>query len=573
MAENQQIDILIGQWLEEATEDTDLIAELKGLTTEEERLDRFYKDLEFGTGGLRGLIGAGTNRINVYTIGKASQGLADYLLKHESDPSVAIAYDSRIKSDRFAREAARVLAANGIQVRIFSELMPTPALSFAVRDLGASAGIVVTASHNPGEYNGYKVYGSDGCQITLEAAEEVLGEIGKLDLFRDVRRISYEEGLERKLIQPIGEDTIEEYLKAVESQSVSPDPAGREGLSIVYTPLNGAGLRCVTTVLERSGFSNLVVVPSQRDPDGRFPTCPYPNPETPEALKEGLAVCLEQGADLLLATDPDCDRAGIAVLDDGDYHLLNGNEVGVLLFDYLCRQRIAAGTMPERPICVKTIVTTEMIRPVARKYGVEVRDVLTGFKFIGEQIGFLERDGEEGRYIFGFEESYGYLSGSYVRDKDAVDACLLIAEMAAFYRRDGKTLVGVLNELYDEHGWYRNTLLNFGFKGQAGMNRMKELMGGLREAPPAKLAGLKVLVRTDYLDSREIAADGSVRKVDLPSSDVLKFHLEEEADLVVRPSGTEPKLKVYLSVPASDPETAGKRTGSLAEAVRSLIQD
>ena len=434
---------LYNEWLEKAVKDPDLKTELESVKGKDEEInDRFYRDLEFGTGGLRGVIGAGTNRMNVYTVGKATQGLANYLKNTgKSDLKVAVAYDSRIKSDVFAKHAASIFAANGITANIYTELMPTPMLSWAVRALGCDAGIIVTASHNPAKYNGYKVYGSDGCQVTLEAAEKILGEIEKLNIFADVKSGDFEQFVNEGKIKYIGQDVIDEYIANVKKQSIHPELCAKSGLKVVYTPLNGAGNKPVRRILKEIGINNVVVVKEQEMPDGNFTTCPYPNPEIKEALHLGLELCKTEKPDLLLATDPDSDRVGIAVPDGDNYVLFTGNEVGAMLLEYICKERIAAGTMPANPVAVKTIVTTDLVKAIAAKYGVELREVLTGFKFIGEQIGFLEAKGEENRYIFGFEESYGYLAGSYVRDKDAVVASMLICEMAAFYRSQGISLV------------------------------------------------------------------------------------------------------------------------------------
>ncbi|MEG0566504.1 MAG: phospho-sugar mutase, partial [Hungatella sp.] len=442
---NTKVQTNYQSWISHQLDDADLTCELQTIAGDEAAIsDRFYRDLEFGTGGLRGIIGVGTNRMNIYTVGKATQGYANYLKlevnRGLSMPSVAIAYDSRIKSDIFARTAAEVLAANGITVHIYPELMPTPALSFAVRHLECSGGIVITASHNPAKYNGYKVYGSDGCQITTQAADGILEEISKLDLFKDVKRMPWELAMQQGLIHEIGEATITAYLDAVSAQSLCDGELIDKNVSIVYTPLNGAGLKCVTASLRDHGFTNISVVAEQEMPDGNFPTCPYPNPEIRAALELGLRDAKRLGSDLLLATDPDCDRVGIAVRSGDDYVLLSGNEVGMLLLDYICKRRLALGQMPQNPIFIKTIVTMDMAKRIAGDYGVQVIEVLTGFKFIGEQIGLLEMRGEEDRYIFGFEESYGYLTGAYVRDKDAVNGALMICEMFAYYRTHGYSL-------------------------------------------------------------------------------------------------------------------------------------
>lgn len=560
-------------WKSQALIDADLVSELNSICENKNEItERFYKDLSFGTGGFRGIIGAGTNRINVYTVGKATQGLANFLNKNYKTPKVAIAYDSRIKSDVFAKEAARILAANNISVAMYSELMPTPALSFAVRHLNCNAGIVITASHNPAEYNGYKVYGEDGCQIANDVADAVLEEINNTDIFNDVKRMDFSDALNRGFIKYIGEDDIRAFWNAVSSQTLNKNISNKEKLKIVYTPLNGAGLRCVTNVLKMNGFSNVTVVASQQNPDGHFPTCPYPNPEVKEALCEGLKVCKSCDADILLATDPDCDRIGIAVKHDGEYKLLSGNEVGVLLFDYICKARRVNNTMPQIPVCIKTIVTTDMIYPIAKKYGVRVIDVLTGFKFIGEQIGLLEKNGNTEQYIFGFEESYGYLSGTYVRDKDAVNAALLICEMTAFYLNQNLTLIDVIDNLYREFGYYKNALKSFTFTGKSGFEKMETIMSGLRKNPPSQINGRNIVAVYDYLNRVKILMYNSNKeKIDLPSSNVLKFILANDISIVVRPSGTEPKLKVYISVVSDSSDSSKKLANSFCDYFENLF--
>ena len=497
--------------------------------------DRFYRDLAFGTGGLRGVIGAGTNRMNVYTVGKATQGYSNYLKAHFSAPSVAIAYDSRINSRLFAETAAGVFAANGIRVHIYDRLMPTPSLSFAVRDLRCSGGCVITASHNPAKYNGYKVYGPDGCQITTDAAAAIQSEIDRVDPFADVRSMPFSEAFSADLAAYIGADTVERYLAAVSGASLLPEGMAQNA-SIVYTPLNGTGISCVPHTLRSHGFTNLLLPPEQAEPDGNFPTCPYPNPEIREALAVGLRLAEETGSELLLATDPDCDRVGAAVKTENGYRLITGNEMGVLLLDFVCRMRRENRTMPERPVAVKTIVTTPMAEKIAAHYGVELRNVLTGFKFIGEQIGRLEKENAAERFIFGFEESYGYLSGSFVRDKDAVNASLLICEMFVWYKARGKTLADALDALYAQYGFYETKLLSFAFEGSAGFAHMTALLDSLRSAPPAELGGERVTATVDY-DRDETG---------LPRSNVLRF-VFSGGEAVVRPSGTEPKLKIYLT--------------------------
>ncbi len=551
------------EWREQELNDTDLTMELEDIKDKEEEInDRFYRELEFGTGGLRGVIGAGTNRMNIYTVAKATQGYSNYLKKQEGSPSVAIAYDSRIKSDVFARKAAEVFAANGIHVYIYSELMPTPSLSFAVRYLKCSGGIVVTASHNPSKYNGYKVYGSDGCQITTHAANSIINEIEAVDIFKDVKEMSFEAALEQKIVSYIEEDVIDEYLNAVSSQSLCNEEIDK-GVSIVYTPLNGSGLRCVTRVLKENGFTNISVVAEQEKPDGRFLTCPYPNPEIKEALELGLRDAKQLGSDLLLATDPDCDRVGIAVRNHEDYILLSGNEVGMLLLDYICKRRISLGKMPDKPILIKTIVTIDMAKRIAEDYGVQVIDVLTGFKFIGEQIGLLESKGEEGRFILGFEESYGYLTGGYVRDKDAVDASLMICEMFAFYKTQGLSLIEIMNQLYEKYGYCLNTLHSYTFEGAEGFQKMQKIMCKLREEQVGFIASKKVIEVRDYL----------IGVGDLPKSDVIKYLLEGESSIVIRPSGTEPKIKVYLSVSCNNENDAKVTEENIKEYIEKLLEE
>lgn len=553
------------RWLVRTAEEEELHDELFSIRENAAAIeDRFYRELEFGTGGLRGVLGAGTNRMNIYTVGKATQGYSNYLKAHFGAPSVAIGYDSRIHSDLFAQTAAAIFASNGIRVYLYPQLMPTPALSFAVRDLHCSGGIVITASHNPSKYNGYKVYGADGCQITTEAAKAIQQEIDGVDPFDHVSKPDFEGRLASGQITYIGEDTVERYLAAISTASVLSDRISRE-VSIVYTPLNGAGISCVPRCLREHGFTNIIIPDEQKNPDGHFPTCPYPNPEIREALNVGLAWAEKTGSDLLLATDPDCDRVGVAVKGSQGYTLITGNEMGVLLLDFVCRMRLSAGTMPKAPVAVKTIVTTPMAARVAAHYGVELRDVLTGFKFIGEQIGLLEKAGESERYIFGFEESYGYLSGSFVRDKDAVNASLLICEMFAWYRAQGKSLLEVLEELYQTYGFYQSRLLTFAFEGSAGFTRMQELMAGLRETAPKVIAGYAVTAVGDYQTSVMTQADATKTEIHLPKSNVLRFFLSGGLEAVVRPSGTEPKLKVYITAIGPTLQESAAAADQLAE--------
>ena len=538
-------------WCEKAVDDPDLQTELKSIEGDEDAIiDRFYRDLEFGTGGLRGVIGAGSYRLNVYTIRRATQGLADYVNGAFENGAVAISYDSRIKSTKFAQEAAAVLAANGIKVYIYTELMPTPCLSWAVRECKAQAGIMITASHNPAKYNGYKVYGEDGCQITLDVANTVISKINAVDMFGGAKTMDYDEGVKSGMINYISQDVIEKYFEKVLEQGIHTDLVADSGLKVVYTPLNGTGNKPVREILKRIGIKEVTVVPEQENPDGNFPTCPFPNPEIKEALAKGLELCEKVKPDLLLATDPDCDRVGIAVPDNknGGYVLFSGNEVGAMLLKYICQERTALGTMPKRPVAVKTIVTTDICKKIADEYGVELREVLTGFKFIGEQIGFLEKDNEEDRYIFGFEESYGYLAGGYVRDKDAVIASMLICEMAAFYRTKGVSLLDAREEMYKQYGNYVHTQSSFQCEGASGMERMKEIMSGLRTDPPKAIGGLKVEKVGDYIASEETdLSTGAKTVIELPKSDVLAFRLEQGASVIIRPSGTEPKIKAYYT--------------------------
>ena len=561
-------------WCEKAVDDPDLQTELNSIADDEEAIkDRFYRDLEFGTGGLRGVIGAGSYRLNIYTIRRATQGLADYVNGAFEDGSVAIAYDSRIKSDKFAKEAAAVLAANGIKVYIYPELMPTPMLSWAVRYLKCQAGIVITASHNPAKYNGYKVYGEDGCQITLDVANTVIGKINDVPMFGGAKVMSFDEGIKSGMIKLIEQEVIDAYLEKVSEQGIHTDLVADSGLKVVYTPLNGTGNKPVRAILKKIGIKEVTVVPEQENPDGNFPTCPFPNPEIKEALAKGLELCKTVKPDLLLATDPDCDRVGIAVPDpDGNYVLFTGNEVGAMLLKYICQERTALGTMPENPVAVKTIVTTDICQKIADEYGVELRNVLTGFKFIGEQIGFLEEKGEENRYIFGFEESYGYLAGSYVRDKDAVVASMLICEMAAFYRTKGVSLLQAREDMYKKYGNYVHTQKSFTCEGASGMERMKEIMTSLRTDTPKTIGGLKVEAFADYLASEETDLEtGAKTVITLPKSDVLAFKLEQGASVIIRPSGTEPKIKAYYTTIGETREDATKLEEIISEDFKRIL--
>ena len=545
------------RWLKYAVLDDDVSAELREMD-ENAVMEAFYRELEFGTGGLRGVIGAGSNRMNVYTVGKASQGLANYVLKHfpERERRIAVSYDSRIKSVLFSRTAAAVFAASGIETVIYPNLMPTPCLSYAVRALHCSAGIMVTASHNPAKYNGYKVYGSDGCQCTTEAAGEILSLIQELDCFDDVNYGDFDALMAEGKISYIPDQIYTDFVEEVKKQSVLPKDAPIDrNVAVVYTPLNGAGRYPVIRTLQEAGFTNITIVQEQAEPDGHFPTCPYPNPEIREAMELGIRTAEENQADLLMATDPDSDRMGIAVRDEnGAYVLLSGNETGCLMLDYVLNLRKENGTLPKTPVVVKTIVTSDLAEQIAHAYGAEVRNVLTGFKYIGEQILDLEKHGRESDYVFGFEESYGYLTGTYVRDKDAVDAAFMVCEMFAYYRSIGKTLLEKLHELYDTYGYYQNSLKTYEFEGMAGAKRMEEIMASFR-GDLESFAGVKVAKKLDYLPG----IDG------LPKADVVKFYLEDGSSLVIRPSGTEPKVKLYIAVKGKNLEETGPRTAALVE--------
>ncbi len=552
------------RWAAAELEDPDLTRELKEIAGDDEQIkDRFAVALKFGTAGLRGVLGAGTNRMNIYVVRQATQGLANWVKTQGGSQSVAISYDSRINSDVFAKTAACVLAANGIHVRIYDALMPVPALSFATRYYKANAGIMITASHNPAKYNGYKAYGPDGCQMTDDAAAIVYAEIQKTDVLTGAKRIPFEEGLSSGMIQYVGEDCKEALYDAIKARSVRPGLCKTAGLKLVYSPLNGSGLVPVTRVLHDIGIDDITIVPEQQYPDGRFPTCPYPNPEIFEALKLGLELAEKNGADLMLATDPDADRVGIAIrCPDGSYELVSGNEVGVLLLDYICQGRIEKGTMPANPVAVKSIVSTPLADAVAKSYGVEMRNVLTGFKWIGDQIARLEAAGQVDRFIFGFEESYGYLAGPYVRDKDAIIGSMLICEMAAYYRSIGSSIKERLEEIYAKFGRYLNKVDSFEFPGLSGMEKMAGIMDGLRKNPPAEIGGYKVASVTDYQDTE---------KTGLPKANVLIYALEGGATVVVRPSGTEPKIKTYFTTLGKDLAQAQAQKDRLAAALKPLL--
>ena len=552
------------RWLAADLEDPALTEELKSIEGQDEQIkERFAVALKFGTAGLRGVLGAGSNRMNIYVVRQATQGLANWVKTQGGNQLVAISYDSRINSDVFARTAACVLAANGIKVRIYDALMPVPALSFATRYYKANAGIMVTASHNPAKYNGYKAYGPDGCQMTDDAAAVVYAEIQKTDILTGAKIMSFEDGLAQGLIEYVGEDCKEGLYDAIKACQVRPGLCKTAGLKLVYSPLNGSGLVPVTRILNDIGIDDITIVPEQKYPDGNFPTCPYPNPEIFEALRLGLELAKSSGADLMLATDPDADRVGIAIkCPDGSYELVSGNEVGVLLLDYICAGRIEKGTMPKNPVAVKSLVSTPLADAVAANYGVEMRNVLTGFKWIGDQIARLEADGEVERFILGFEESYGYLAGPYVRDKDAIIGSMLICEMAAYYRSIGSSIKQRLEEIYAKYGRYLNKVDSYEFPGLSGMDKMAGIMASLREKPPVEIGGYKVVKVTDYEKTAETG---------LPAANVLVYTLDGGATVIVRPSGTEPKIKTYFTTLGQDLAEAEAQKNKLAEALKPIL--
>lgn len=561
-------------WLSNATEDKDLIAELESIKDNETEIhERFYTSLKFGTAGLRGIIGAGTNRMNIYVVRQATQGLANYVLKKYGKGAVAISHDSRIKADLFMLEAARVLAANGIKVYITSELQPTPVLSYLVRYFKCQAGIMVTASHNPAAYNGYKAYGEDGCQMTDDAANAVYDEITKLDYFNDVKIADFNEAVKSGMIEYVDDSVYDSYIEKVMEQQVNPGICEGADLKVVYTPLNGTGNKLVRKVLDKIGVKSVSIVKEQELPDGNFTTCPYPNPEIEEALHKGLELCEKEQPDLLLATDPDADRVGIAVKDyDGSYRLITGNENGVMLTNYILSCKKESGSLPEKPVVVKTIVTTKLINQLCEKYGCELKNVLTGFKYIGEVILNLEKNHEENRYLFGFEESYGYLSGTYVRDKDAVVASMLVCEMAAYYKKQGKSLAEVIDGLYEEFGYYLNKTYSFEFSGAAGMQKMSEIMTDVRKNLPEQVAGYNVEKVCDYLLKTETDIEsGSQTAIDLPQSNVISLNLSDNNAVIIRPSGTEPKIKLYITAVGKDKSDADCVCDKLVASAKEIL--
>ncbi len=557
-------------WKENAKDDKDLAIELANMS-EEEIKDAFYKDLEFGTAGLRGVIGAGTNRMNIYTVGKATQGLAAYINSIAKNGTVAIAYDSRIKSDVFAKHTAEILAANGIKVYIYKELAPVPMLSFAVRYLKCDAGVVITASHNPAKYNGYKAYGSDGSQLGPEAADYVLDIMNKVDIFGGVKKIDFQTAMKDGKIEYISDEVIEAYLNEVEKCRINPD-LDLSNLNVIYSPLHGSGNKPVKEILKRIGVKNLTVVKEQEEPDGNFPTAPYPNPEIKEAFNCALSLAKTVKPDILFATDPDCDRVGIAIPNGDEYRLFTGNEVGVLLLEYILKCKTKNGTLPKNPVAVKTIVTTEICKKIAADYGCEMRDVLTGFKFIGEQIALLEKDGQSDRYILGFEESYGYLSRGYVRDKDGVNASMLICEMTAYYKAQGKNLITVLDDIYKKYGYCLCVQTSFACEGITGMEKINSIMANLRQNTPQEICGFKLLEFKDYKSSLSKNLEtGEETVLTLPKADVLSLELSDGSTILIRPSGTEPKIKIYVNAVGETEEQAATNRQNLLVAGSKLL--
>lgn len=562
------INALYNEWLEKADADPDLKVELENIKeNDDEILDRFYRSLEFGTAGLRGVIGAGTNRMNVYTVGRATQGLADYLNDNYDSPSVAIGYDSRIKSDYFSRESAEILAANGIKVYIYDELEPTPCLSYAVRKLKASGGIIITASHNPAKYNGYKCYNSKGYQMTDDEAAQTYEYIKKVDYFTGIKKVDFDSALLDGKIEYIGEKLIESFLDEVQKQCLNSDIVRKADLKVIYTPLNGTGNKPVRKILDRIGVKNVYVVPEQEKPDGNFPTCPFPNPEIKQVFELGLEMNKKIGADILLATDPDCDRVGIAVPDDsGKLVLMSGNEVGAMLLNYILSQKKEKGLLSDNSIAVKSFVSTDLAEVIAKKYNCKFKNLLTGFKYIGELVTNLEAEGRASDFVMGFEESYGYLAGTHARDKDAVVASMLICEMAAYYKTKNMNLVDVMESLYEEFGFYANVVESYTFEGASGMEKMASIMDGLRTNAPSKIAGYDVVSVSDYEASKTVFANGRAdEKIELPKSNVLAYGLTDGNKLIVRPSGTEPKIKAYITAVGKSREEADSIAAKLID--------
>lgn len=568
------INALYNEWLEKATGDPDLKAELESIKgNDDEILDRFYRSLEFGTAGLRGVIGAGTNRMNIYTVGKATQGLADYLNANYDNPSVAIGYDSRIKSDLFSKEAASVLAANGVKVYIYDELEPTPCLSYAIRYYHTQSGIIITASHNPAKYNGYKCYNPNGYQMTDEEAAEAYEYIQKVDYFTGIKKVDFDDAVNAGKIEFIGEKVINSFLDEVQKQCINPEIVKNADLKVIYTPLNGTGNKPVRAILDRIGVKSVYVVPEQEYPDGNFPTCPFPNPEIKQVFEIGLEMNRKIGADILLATDPDCDRVGIAVPDKtGELVLMSGNEVGAMLLNYILSQRLEKGTLPKSAIAVKSFVSTDLAEVIAKKYNCTFKNLLTGFKYIGELITNLEKEGRASDFVMGFEESYGYLAGTHARDKDAVVSSMLICEMAAYYKTKNMNLVDVMNSLYDKFGYYCNEVKSYTFEGAQGMEKMAQIMDTLRQNPPKTIGDFIVTAVSDYKTSKITFTDGKEEKIELPKSNVLAFALENGNKVIVRPSGTEPKIKAYLTAIGNDKESASKIAKTLESAADEFMK-
>ncbi|WP_160678596.1 phospho-sugar mutase [Clostridium sp. C8-1-8] len=565
------------QWLQSPTINDEIKDELKNITDEKEIEDRFYKELEFGTGGLRGVIGAGTNRMNIYTVGKATQGLADYINEaYKDEKSVAIAYDSRNMSREFAKAAALTLCANDIKVYLFEDLRPTPMLSYTVRKLNCKGGIVITASHNPKQYNGYKVYGDDGGQVTDEPAKKIIGYVNAIEDYANVKSLTESEALEKGLLQYIGEDVDKAYIDRVKELTIRKElvESSAKDLKIIYTPIHGSGNMPVRRVLKELGYANVHVVKEQEKPDGNFPTASYPNPEEPAVFKLALDLAKEVQPDIIFGTDPDCDRIGVVVKDnEGEYRVLTGNQTGMLLTHYVLNSLKDTNKLPENGAIIKTIVTTEAVRKMTAEYKVELIDVLTGFKYIGEKIREFEESGSH-KYLFGFEESYGYLAGEFVRDKDAVIASMLIAEMTLYYKSKGKTLYDGLIDIYNQYGFYRENLVSIELKGKEGQEKIASCIDNMRNNPISSVSGIKIVKRFDYKKSEETDVEkDAVSTINLPKSNVLKYILEDDSWFVVRPSGTEPKMKVYLSIVGSSLEDAENKIKKYTDDVMQIIND
>ena len=566
------------EWINSKTISEEIKSELTSLKDEKEIEDRFYKDLDFGTAGLRGIIGAGTNRMNTYTVSKATQGYAMYLNNNFENPSVAIAYDSRNMSEDFAKATALTFAANKVKVYLFESLRPTPMLSFTVRELNCSGGVVITASHNPKQYNGYKVYGQDGGQITDEGVHEILSYINNIDIFEDVKTISEEEAMEKGLLQYIGEDIDKVYIEKVKSLILRKELVNEKAkdLNIIYTPIHGSGLMPIKRVLTELGFEKLSIVKEQENPDGDFPTTPYPNPEAKQVFELALEMAKDINPDIIFGTDPDADRIGVIVKDNsGEYKVLTGNETGMLLAHYMLKSLKDRNELPENAAVIKTIVTTEAVKNIVESFNAKLIDTLTGFKYIGEKIKEFEETNSN-TFIFGLEESYGYLAGTFVRDKDAVVAATLITEMTLYYKEKGLTLYEALINLYEEYGYTKETLVSIELQGKEGQDKITKCIDTLRNDKVTEINGIKVVKAFDYKLSEEVSYENNdmiKSEINLPKSNVLKYILEDDSWFVVRPSGTEPKMKVYLSIVGESLKSSEEKINAFKEDVMDKISN